>query len=404
MQIRLVVSLGLIIEVAGYTSKRTKVQLRQLITVRLQTSIATLLGRAIRYKGSGEKEARHHREVLPLTLLGESGLKIMSAESEELSGKADFDNTFGGKSRKRGLERRPALVFLRGELLAVPIPLERPEVTIGRALDADVRVNDTRASRLHARITTECNEATGEKHFRLSDLGSTNGTLLNGRPVDEAYLQDGDKFEVGDQLIRFEMLDEIDREFQKQIHRLLVHDDLTGLLTSKSFFSELRRESARAAAESMPFCVLMMDLDYFKKVNDSYGHLVGSETLEEVGAVIRKSLRAGDVAARFGGEEFAAFLLDADYAQGLVAAERVRAEIEKYEFPAVRRDSGMPRKTHHIKISIGIASFPDDARDPIQLVEMADSALYRAKRSGRNRVCAYRPSLAETERPLRSRS
>jgi len=328
----------------------------------------------------------------------------MSAESEELSGKADFDNTFGGKSRKRGLERRPALVFLRGELLAVPIPLERPEVTIGRALDADVRVNDTRASRLHARITTECNEATGEKRFRLSDLGSTNGTLLNGRPIDEAYLQDGDKFEVGDQLIRFEMLDEIDREFQKQIHRLLVHDDLTGLLTSKSFFSELRRESARAAAESMPFCVLMMDLDYFKKVNDSYGHLVGSETLEEVGAVIRKSLRAGDVAARFGGEEFAAFLLDADYAQGLVAAERVRAGIEKYEFPAVRRDSGMPRKTHHIKISIGIASFPDDARDPIQLVEMADSALYRAKRSGRNRVCAYRPSLAETERPLRPRS
>ena len=328
----------------------------------------------------------------------------MSAESEELSGKTDLDNTFGGKSRKRGLERRPALVFLRGELLAVPIPLERPEVTIGRALDADVRVNDTRASRLHARITTECNEATGEKRFRLSDLGSTNGTLLNGRPIDEAYLQDGDKFEVGDQLIRFEMLDEIDREFQKQIHRLLVHDDLTGLLTSKSFFSELRRESARAAAESMPFCVLMMDLDYFKKVNDSYGHLVGSETLEEVGAVIRKSLRAGDVAARFGGEEFAAFLLDADYAQGLVAAERVRAGIQKYEFPAVRRDSGMPPKTHQITISIGIASFPDDARDPIQLVEMADSALYRAKRSGRNRVCAYRPSLAETERPLRPRS
>jgi diguanylate cyclase (GGDEF)-like protein len=154
----------------------------------------------------------------------------------------------------------------------------------------------------------------------------------------------------------------------------------------------------------MPFCVLMMDLDYFKQVNDSYGHLVGSETLEEVGAVIRKSLRAGDVGARFGGEEFAAFLLDADYAQGLVAAERVRSAIEKYDFPAVRRDSGMPPQTHNITISIGIAAFPDDARDPIQLVEMADSALYRAKRSGRNRVCAYRPSLAETERPMRSRS
>ena len=140
----------------------------------------------------------------------------------------------------------------------------------------------------------------------------------------------------------------------------------------------------------MPFCVQMMDIDFFKEVNDTYGHLVGSETLEEVGAVIKQSLRAGDVGARFGGEEFAAFLLDADYAQGLVAAERVRSSIENHEFSAVRRGSGEEPRTHHITISIGVASFPDDARDPIQLVEMADSALYQAKRSGRNRVCPYR--------------
>jgi diguanylate cyclase (GGDEF)-like protein len=324
----------------------------------------------------------------------------MSTNPED--GSTNLDSAPSGINPRHRLERRPALVFLRGELLAVPIPLERPEVTIGRALEADVRVNDTQASRLHARITTECDEATGDKRFRLIDLGSTNGTTLNGRPIDEAYLQDGDKFEIGEQLIRFEMLDEIDREFQQQIHRLLVHDDLTGLLTSKSFFSELRREAARAEAESMPFCVLMMDIDHFKDVNDTYGHLVGSETLEEVGAVIKKSLRAGDVGARFGGEEFAAFLLNADYAQGLVAAERVRSAIEEHPFSIVRRHSSDPQFTHHITISVGLASFPDDARDPIQLVEMADSALYRAKRGGRNRVAAYRSSLADTERPLRS--
>src|SRR5438132_7051923 len=323
----------------------------------------------------------------------------MSTKSEDLSGSTDLDSALGGENRKNRLERRPALVFLRGELLAVPIPLERPEVTIGRALDADVRVNDTQASRLHARITTESDEATGDKRFRLTDLGSTNGTLLNGRSIDDAYLQDGDKFEIGEQLIRFEMLDEIDREFQQQIHRLLVHDELTGLLTSKSFFSELRREAARAEAESMPFCVLMMDIDHFKEVNDTYGHLAGSETLEEVGAVIKKALRAGDVGARFGGEEFAAFLLNADYAQGLVAAERIRSAMEKNEFSVVRRDSGEEPRTHHITISIGVASFPDDARDPIQLVEMADSALYQAKRSGRNRVCPYRLN-AVTSDPL----
>src|SRR4026208_1181961 len=77
-------------------------------------------------------------------------------------------------------ERRPALVFLRGELLAVPIPLERDQVILSRALEADVRVNDARASRLHARINTELNDATGEVRYRVTDLGSTNGTLLNG--------------------------------------------------------------------------------------------------------------------------------------------------------------------------------------------------------------------------------
>ena len=312
------------------------------------------------------------------------------------------EDTHSGQYHNRS-ERRPALVFLRGELLAVPIPLEREQVTLGRALEADIRINDSRASRLHARITTERDEETRENRYCLTDLGSTNGTILNGTRIEKAFLQDGDKFEVGDQLIRFEMLDEIDREFQQQIHRLLVHDELTGLLTSKSFFSELRREAARAEAEKMPFCVLMMDIDHFKDVNDTYGHLAGSETLEEVGAVIKKSLRAGDVGARFGGEEFAAFLLDADYTQGMIAAERVRSAIEKHEFPAARRTGIEPSPTHRITISLGVASFPDDGRDPIQLVEMADSALYRAKRNGRNQVCAYRLTVATDVVRLRPR-
>jgi len=301
-------------------------------------------------------------------------------------------------------ERRPALVSLRGELLAVPIPLERDVVTIGRAIDADVRLNDTRTSRLHARIRREFYPLTNETTHRITDLGSTNGTLVNGEKITEAVLRDGDKIEIGDHLFRFEMLDEIDREFQQQIHRLLAHDELTGLLTSKSFFSELRREASRAESESRPFCVLMMDLDHFKEVNDNYGHLVGSRTLEETGHVIKAALRAGDVAARFGGEEFAAFLLEANYAQGIVAAERVRSAIEQHAFSSSRVSSEPSDATHHITISVGVAAYPDDSRDPIELVELADSALYRAKRGGRNRICAYRPSMAVTEGPLPPRS
>src|SRR4029078_4441641 len=159
-------------------------------------------------------------------------------------------------------------------------------------------------------------------------------------------------------------LDEIDRAFQQRIQRLLGHDELTGLLTSKSFFTELRREAARAEQTSQPFCVLMMDLDHFKAVNDNYGHLVGNRTLQDVGVIIKAALRSGDVAARFGGEEFAAFLLDADYLQGLVAAERVRRGIEQSVFSAVVEGVNPKAARFYLTVSICVACFREDSRAP----------------------------------------
>ena len=301
------------------------------------------------------------------------------------------------KHQKRDL--RPALIFLSGDLLAVPIPLEREEVILGRAAAAAVRLNDSKVSRHHASIKTIKNFETETTEYVITDLNSRNGTLLNGQKIAQETLQHGDKITLGEYILRFEMLDEIDREYQRQIHRLLSHDDLTGLLSSRSFFSELRREAKRAKAEKRKFCVLMMDIDYFKTVNDTYGHLTGSKNLEEIALCINEKLRVGDAAARFGGEEFAAFLLDAELAQGLIAADRIRAGIEKNKFSVIR--CGKPLETHHITISIGVAVFPHDSRDPIELIEMADSALYHAKRLGRNRVCAYQDLNAEdSQKPL----
>jgi diguanylate cyclase (GGDEF)-like protein len=295
-------------------------------------------------------------------------------------------------------ERRPVLVSLRGELLGTPIPLERDRVIFGRALEADIRLNDFKTSRIHAQITAEAEADTGATRYRIKDLGSTNGTLVNGQVVREAILKHGDKIAIGDHLFRFDLLDEIDREYQQQIHRLLGHDELTGLLTSKSFFTELRREASRAKEEGLPFCVMMMDVDHFKVVNDSYGHMVGNRTLTELAGIIKTPLRSGDVAARFGGEEFAVFLLDADYAQALVAAERVRRAVERHSFVVASEEAG--ETSFQVTVSIGIAAYPDDATEPIQLVELADSALYRAKQNGRNCICSYRRSLAMTEKPL----
>ncbi len=307
-------------------------------------------------------------------------------------------------TRKRSnRDLRPALVFLNGDLLAVPIPLDRKEVILGRALEADVRINDTKVSRQHARITALSDPRNPTPNYLLTDLQSVNGTLLNGEKITQETLQNGDKITIGEHILRFELLDEIDREYQRQIRRLLAHDDLTGLLSSRSFFSELRRESGRAKQLGKPFCVLMMDIDYFKNVNDSYGHLTGSKTIEEVGLCITQTLRTGDAAARFGGEEFAAFLLDAELPQGLVAAERIREIIENQPFSVIKQ--GKVSGIHHITISLGVSMYPNDSEDPIELVEMADSALYRAKRHGRNKVCAYRDvSQEDFEKSLVSRS
>ena len=306
------------------------------------------------------------------------------------------------KSKHNKRDLRPALIFLSGDLLAVPIPLERETVILGRAAAADVRLNDAKVSRRHASLQTIVNPATGTSEYLLTDLHSRSGTLVNGQKIVQETLQHGDKITLGAHLLRFELLDEIDREYQRQIHRLLSHDDLTGLLSSRSFFSELRREAQRAQLEKRKFCVLMMDVDYFKTVNDTYGHLTGSKNLEEIAFCINEKLRIGDAAARFGGEEFAAFLLDAELAQGLIAADRIRAEIEDHEFIIIRHGTAL--ETHRITISIGVAAFPNDSRDPIELIEMADSALYHAKRQGRNRVCAYQDlNPAELKQPLSPR-
>lgn len=296
------------------------------------------------------------------------------------------------QSQTKLRDLRPALIFLTGDLIAVPIPLEREEVVLGRALEADIRINDSNILRKHAVIATEKNDDGTEKYY-ITGNNSRNGVVVNGEKVEKAKLKHGDKISIGKHIIRFELLDEIDREYQRQIHRLISHDDLTGLLSSRSFFSELRREAAQSKLNERPFCVLMMDVDHFKDVNDTYGHLTGSKTLEEIGLCITNALRSGDAASRFGGEEFSAFLLDADRAQAMVAAERLRSIIQNTNFTIIRH--GRPsEETHNITISIGISSFPDDSSDPIELVEMADSALYRAKRDGRNRICAYSESAS----------
>jgi two-component system cell cycle response regulator len=291
------------------------------------------------------------------------------------------------REMKRSATKRPVLVILQGTPLGLTVALEKERTSIGRGTQADVVLRDEIASRLHAEIVRFDNGGDCVE-FYINDLDSTNGTFLNGsRVTSDQLLQDGDKIKVGNHLMKFALLDEYEAEFQERLHRMTETDELTGLRSRRSLFAHLDQLVSQSANSDapQPLSILMLDLDFFKRINDAHGHLVGSQTIKEVGHIIRDCLGSADLAARYGGEEYLAYFPGA-HEEGVKVAERIRKSVEGHAFSSSPID---PSQTMHITISVGLASFPKDGRSALELVQKADQALYRAKLSGRNRTCAY---------------
>lgn len=167
----------------------------------------------------------------------------------------------------------------------------------------------------------------------------------------------------------------------RQIARLSVTDGLTGLYNRRHFLEHFKKEHARSVRYRVPFSVLMIDFDHFKKINDLHGHLVGDAVLREMAVVMEAIFRSTDLAARFGGEEFIVLLPETGSHEALLAAERLRQAVERRFFAA-------PSPLLRCTVSIGVASFDPDA--PVSendMIARADEALYDAKREGRNRAC-----------------
>jgi two-component system cell cycle response regulator len=159
-------------------------------------------------------------------------------------------------------------------------------------------------------------------------------------------------------------------------------DGLTGLTNHRTFQTKFAEMLERAARHNHKVALLLCDVDFFKKVNDGYGHPVGDEVLRRVARVLQEVPRKIDIPARYGGEEFAVLLDNVDVAQAKAVAERIRQEIQKV---VVETEKGPLSVTE----SIGVAAFPEDGRDRATLIERADLALYHAKHTGRNRVVTW---------------
>jgi diguanylate cyclase (GGDEF)-like protein len=180
---------------------------------------------------------------------------------------------------------------------------------------------------------------------------------------------------------------------REQFQALALEDPLTGLPNKRAFHDRLDAELARAAREYYPVAVVVLDLDRFKQINDTWGHAVGDEALVKLGRHIQAELRAGDIAGRMGGDEFTLALVRADAHSADRVLGRLRQKLESVTIgPAGER----------LGFSAGVAEFPRHARDRDQLIECADAALYWGKADGRGRSMIYRPERGDAVSPEKS--
>ena len=207
-------------------------------------------------------------------------------------------------------------------------------------------------------------------------------TLVNGHRVEDSYsLECGDRIFVGDSVLEFVEEDYLKEQFHRNIQRLINQDHLTGLLAKNRFDEQFEHSLELVRERDLPLSVLMSDIDNLKKINDSYGHLLGEFTVAETGRLIQESLDSEDsYATRFGGDEYQIVLPNLTKDEAVEVAEKIRDSIEDYAF---EHDSVFANPT----LSLGVASYPEDGSSPGELTRAADEALYRAKAAGGNGVC-----------------
>jgi diguanylate cyclase (GGDEF)-like protein len=267
----------------------------------------------------------------------------------------------------------PFLIFLAGDDAGKMIRVD-DEVTVGRGANATLRLTGDGVSRLHARFYRR------EGATFVEDLGSTNGTFINGIRLNRAApLNDGDKIQIGAGfLLKFSLQDALEQNFQEQLYEAASRDALTKVFNRRAFMDRLESELAHYNRHGSALTVMMLDLDFFKRVNDTYGHLAGDHVLRTFAQLVQGMVRREDFFARYGGEEFVMLCRSTDRDQAGVLAERIRSRVQSEN--VVFEGTAIP-----ITVSIGIAGAWADCTGE-DVLSIADAALYEAKRGGRNRV------------------
>lgn len=265
----------------------------------------------------------------------------------------------------------PCLVIISGEDMGRRYELGNTEVSIGRADTCTICVPTDQVSRKHCTV-----QGILGRYF-IVDNRSTNGTFVNEQKVERAKLVDGDQIRVGKTVIKYTE-SHVEQRYFEHVFNLASMDALTGAFNKRYFDETYAKEVARSQQTATPLSLVLFDIDYFKKINDTHGHPAGDAVLKNVAGAVQAQLRDGDSLYRVGGEEFALVLSGTPLEQAIQAAEAVRGLVADLvtDFMGSRISA---------TLSLGVAelSFTEAAE---RLYQRADELLYAAKRGGRNRV------------------
>lgn len=275
---------------------------------------------------------------------------------------------------RRSDPRDACLIVIYGEDLGRRIPLGMEPTVIGRSSKCEVQIDQESVSRNHCRISFN------GKTYSIRDLGSTNGTYVNDELVDEINLRDGDQIKVGRTIVKFITGGNIEASYHEEIYRLMTVDGLTEVHNKRYFHEMIEREVSRATRYETIFTLILFDIDHFKRINDTYGHLAGDAVLRQLGSVVRHRVRRDDVVARVGGEEFAILLPEVRCDGGVEVAKKMREAVEQTSF--MFEGTRIP-----VTVSLGVAEWAPELARTEDVVQAADDKLYEAKRGGRNQVC-----------------
>lgn len=210
--------------------------------------------------------------------------------------------------------------------------------------------------------------------------GKTTGLLVAESPRQGAFEERDERFLSV--LARSAAMAMENAILHRKTEELTIIDDLTGINNYRYFSEKIKEEKKRAVRYDQPLSLIMLDIDWFKKFNDNYGHEVGNRVLVGLVAVIKRSIRDVDILCRYGGEEFIVILPNTIEREAHKIAERIRSEVEAAEFGG---GDGIPRL--RVTVSVGVSSYPENGLDHEELINAVDQAMYRAKGSGKNAVC-----------------